>query len=136
MTNKSLNKILYVEDEPDIRTVACMALETIGGFTVLACTSGHEAIEAAPAFVPDLVLLDVMMPGIDGPATLEALRNLPVTAEVDMIFMTAKVQPHEVEHYRELGAVDVIAKPFDPMTLADQLQDIWNRQHEKPDITA
>ena len=136
MTNKPLNKILYVEDEPDIQTVACMALETIGGFTILACSSGHEAIEAAPAFVPDLILLDVMMPGMDGPATMEALRNLPVTASVDMVFMTAKVQSNEVERYRELGAVDVIAKPFDPMTLAAQIQAIWDRQHENTNAPA
>ena len=136
MTNKPLNKILYVEDEPDIQTVACMALETIGGFTVLVCSSGHEAIEAAPAFVPDLILLDVMMPGMDGPATMEALRKLPVTAGVDTVFMTAKVQSHEVERYRELGAVDVIAKPFNPMTLAAQIQAIWDRQHENTDTPA
>jgi len=136
MTNKPLNKILYVEDEPDIQTVACMALETIGGFTILACSSGHEAIEAAPAFVPDLILLDVMMPGMDGPATMAALRKLPVTAGVDTVFMTAKVQSHEVERYRELGAVDVIAKPFDPMTLAAQIQAIWDRQHENTDTPA
>jgi len=136
MENKPLHKILYVEDEPDIQTVARMALETIGGFTVQVCSSGYEAIEAAPAFVPDLILLDVMMPGIDGPATMEALRNLPVTADVDMIFMTAKVQSHEVERYRELGAVAVIAKPFDPMTLAAQIQAIWDRPHENPSLRA
>lgn len=133
MANRPLNRILYVEDEPDIQTVACMALETIGGFTLQACSSGHEAIEAAPAFMPDLILLDVMMPGMDGPATMEALRNLPVTAGVDVIFMTAKVQSHEVERYLELGALEVIAKPFDPMTLAAQVQAIWDRQHENPE---
>ncbi|MBT8121342.1 MAG: response regulator, partial [Gammaproteobacteria bacterium] len=73
MPNKPLNKILYVEDEPDIQTVTLMALETIGGFTVKACSSGQEAVDAAPAFEPDLVILDVMMPGMDGPATMEAL---------------------------------------------------------------
>ena len=136
MANTPLTRILYVEDEPDIQTVACMALETIGGFTVQACSSGQEAIDAAPAFSPDLILLDVMMPGMDGPATMEALRKLPVTADVDVIFMTAKVQSHEVEHYRELGAVEVIAKPFDPMTLAAQLQAIWDQQHENPGTPA
>jgi CheY-like chemotaxis protein len=136
MENKPLNKILYVEDEPDIQTVALMALETIGGFTVQACSSGQEAIEAAPAFAPDLVILDVMMPGIDGPATMEALRKLPATADVDIIFMTAKVQSHEVERYIEMGAVDVIAKPFDPMTLAAQVQAVWDRQQEDPDTPA
>lgn len=132
MANNTLNRILYVEDEPDIQTVALMALETIGGFTVQACSSGNEAIEAAQVFTPDLAILDVMMPGMDGPATLEALRKLPATANVDVIFMTAKVQPHEVERYREMGAVDVIAKPFDPMALAAQIQGIWDRQHGSP----
>jgi len=132
MPNKPLNKILYVEDEPDIQTVTLMALETIGGFTVKACSSGQEAIEAAPAFEPDLVILDVMMPGMDGPTTMEALRKLPVTADVAMIFMTAKVQSHEVERYRAMGAVDVVAKPFDPISLADQVRAIWEQQQTKP----
>lgn len=132
MPSKPLNKILYVEDEPDIQTVTLMALETIGGFTVKACSSGQEAIEAAPVFEPDLVILDVMMPGMDGPTTMEALRKLPVTADVAMIFMTAKVQSHEVERYRAMGAVDVVAKPFDPISLADQVRAIWERQQTKP----
>ena len=96
----------------------------------------EEAIEAAPAFAPDLVILDVMMPGMDGPDTMEALRKLPVTADVDMIFMTAKVQSHEVERYRGMGAVDVIAKPFDPMTLASQVQAVWDRQQAEPGTAA
>ena len=132
MSNKPLNKVLYVEDEPDIQTVALMALETIGEFTVKACSSGQEAVEAAPAFEPELVILDVMMPGMDGPATMEALRKLPVTADVPMIFMTAKVQSHEVERYRAMGAADVIAKPFDPITLADKVRAIWEQQQTKP----
>ena len=132
MSNKPLNKILYVEDEPDIQTVAIMALETIGGFTVNACSSGQEAVEAAPAFAPDLVILDVMMPGMDGPATMEALRKLPVTADVPIIFMTAKVQAHEVERYRAMGAVEVIAKPFDPISLAEEVRATWERRDTKP----
>jgi CheY-like chemotaxis protein len=136
MAHKPLTKILYVEDEPDIQTVALMALETIGGFTVQACSSGQEALDAAPGFEPDLVILDVMMPGMDGPATMQALRKLPAMADVDMIFMTAKVQSQEVARYLEMGAVDVIAKPFDPMTLADQVRAIWERQQQLPDTAA
>jgi CheY-like chemotaxis protein len=136
MAHKALTRILYVEDEPDIQTVALMALETIGGFTVRACSSGQEALEAAPEFEPDLIILDVMMPGMDGPATMQALRKLPVTAKVDMIFMTAKVQSREIERYLEMGALDVIAKPFDPMALATQVQAIWDRQQEEPDTAA
>lgn len=120
-----LNKILYVEDEPDIQAVASIALSDVGGFTLEICSSGKSALEKAVAFKPDLLLLDVMMPEMDGPATLEALRRLPETAQTPAIFMTAKVQTHEVEHFQSLGAIQVVAKPFDPMTLAQTLRDIW-----------
>lgn len=125
----TLNTILYVEDEPDIRTVAQLALETVGGFTLRVCGSGEEAVAAGPAFKPDLLLLDVMMPGMDGPTTLAALRKDASMKDTPVIFMTAKVQPSEIQHYRDLGALDVIAKPFDPMTLAEQVRSIWTRAH-------
>ncbi len=124
-----LTQVLYVEDEPDIQMVARLALESLGGFTVEICSSGDEALARAPAFKPQLILLDVMMPGMDGPTTLKKLRGLPQFADTPVVFMTAKVQPGEVAGYRELGALDVIAKPFDPMTLADQVKAIWQRHH-------
>lgn len=124
-----LTRILYVEDEPDIQTVARLALETLGGFTVQICSSGDEALQRAPGFQPQLILLDVMMPVMDGPSTLKMLRALPQFAGTPVVFMTAKVQPSEVAHYLGLGAVDVIAKPFDPMTLSTQVQAIWTRCH-------
>lgn len=124
-----LTRILYVEDEPDIQMVARLALEALGGFTVEICSSGDEALQRAPGFQPQLFLLDVMMPGMDGPSTLKMLRALPQFASTPIIFLTAKVQPGEVAGYRELGAVDVISKPFDPMTLANRVQDIWDRCH-------
>jgi two-component system, OmpR family, response regulator len=127
MNDKPLQRILLVEDDPDIQTVARMALEAVGGFRVLACSSGQEALEKLAEFPPDLVLLDVMMPGMDGPATLEALRHLPEAASIPVVFMTAKVQTQEVALYRELGAVDVIAKPFDPMSLPETVRSIWSR---------
>ncbi len=120
-----LNSILYVEDEPDIRMVAQMALQAVGGFTVTACASGQEALSAAPTANADLLLLDVMMPGMDGPSTLKALRELPATAKTPVIFMTAKVQAAEVAVYKALGAIEVIPKPFDPMELAAQIKQIW-----------
>ncbi len=120
-----LSRILYAEDEPDIRMVAQMALEAVGGFTVIACASGLEAVAAAPGAKADLLLLDVMMPGMDGPGTLQALRALPETANTPVIFMTAKVQASEVAHYKSLGAIEVIPKPFDPMELSAQIQRIW-----------
>ena len=123
----TLQRILYVEDEPDIQTVAKLALEMVGGFTVKVCSCGEEALREAVAFAPDLILLDVMMPGMDGPSTLKAMQALPELADVPVVFMTAKVQPAEVAYYKSLGARDVIAKPFDPMTLASQVQAIWAR---------
>jgi CheY-like chemotaxis protein len=126
--SKTLARILYVEDEPDIRMVAQMALEAVGGFNVITCPSGSEALAAAPTAAADLLLLDVMMPGMDGPSTLKALRALPATAGTPVIFMTAKVQAAEVAQYRELGAIDVIHKPFDPMELSAQISRIWALQ--------
>jgi CheY-like chemotaxis protein len=125
----TLQRILYVEDEPDIQAVAKLALEMVGGFTVKICSSGEEALREAAAFAPDMILLDVMMPGIDGPATLKGLREQPALATVPVAFMTAKVQPAEVSQYKSLGALDVIAKPFDPMTLAGRVTDIWNTRN-------
>lgn len=121
-------RILYVEDEPDIQAVATIALELIGGFTVKVCSSGEEAIREAAGFAPDFILLDVMMPGLDGPGTLQALRHMPDVANVPIAFMTAKVRPSEVAHYRSLGAIDVIPKPFDPMQLAAQVREMWGRR--------
>lgn len=125
----SLTRILYVEDEPDIRAVAKLALEMVGGYTVMLCSSGEEALREASAFAPDLILLDVMMPGLDGPATLKGLREQASLARVPAVFMTAKVQSAEVAHYKSLGALDVIPKPFDPMTLASQVKAIWETRN-------
>ena len=122
-----LNFVLYVEDDPDIQMVAQMALEVVGGLSLRACSSGREAIEAATACQPDLILLDVMMPDMDGPTTLAALRQLPAMAATPVIFMTAKVQAAEVAHYKTLGAIGVIAKPFDPMQLAQQVRQLWQQ---------
>lgn len=123
-----LTRILYVEDDQDIQAIAMMVLETISGFTLEPCSSGAEALQKAVAFKPDLVLLDVMMPGMDGPETLKGLRAFPELAATPVVFMTAKVQPQEVEDYLKLGAIGVIAKPFDPMTLAQEIRAIWSRQ--------
>ncbi len=115
-------KILYVEDDPDIQVIARIALEDIGGFDVRACQSGEEALAAITDFSPDLLLLDVMMPGMDGPTLLTHLRQTAHGATAPAIFMTARVQRTEVDQYIALGAKSVIAKPFDPLTLADQIR--------------
>ena len=123
-----LQRILYVEDEPDIQEIARLALEAVGGFTVKISSSGEEALRDAPLFSPDLILLDVMMPGIDGPTTLKRLREQEELVHIPVVFMTAKIQPQEIEEYKSIGAIDVIPKPFDPMMLADQLRLIWASQ--------
>ncbi|MGQ7959936.1 response regulator [Pseudomonas sp. SP16.1] len=124
-----LKRILHVEDDPSIRAVARVALEAVGGFEVLSCANGQEALDQVLGFAPDFILLDVMMPGMDGPQTLERLRELIDIDEVPVVFMTAKVQPGEVAQYRNLGARDVIIKPFDPMQLAAQVRQIWSQRH-------
>jgi two-component system, OmpR family, response regulator len=126
-----LQRILYVEDEPDIQQVAEVALEMVGGFTLNTCSSGEEAMKEALSFKPELFLLDVMMPGMDGPTTLKALRTQPGLADIPVIFMTAKVQPSEVVELKSLGALEVIAKPFDPMALANQIKQIWQQHYDR-----
>jgi two-component system OmpR family response regulator len=127
MPNSTLQKILYAEDEADIRSIAEIALEDIGGFTVKYCSSGQEVLEHAETFKPDLLLLDVMMPGMDGPTTLKKLREIPALAGVPAIFMTAKIQSKEIAEYKAMGVVNVISKPFDPMTLAQIIRDYWEK---------
>jgi CheY-like chemotaxis protein len=122
-----LTRVLLVDDEQDIRTVAQLSLSAVGGMTVECCGSGAEALVRIPQFKPDLVLLDVMMPGMDGPAILSRLRSDSATAHIPVVFVTARVQPQEVLTYRAIGALDVVAKPFDPMTLPQLLRDIWER---------
>jgi len=128
MSTESLKRILLVEDDADIQLLARMALADLGGFEVEVCSSGREALERLETFEPELVVLDVMMPGLDGPATLGELRQRPETAATPVIFMTAKAQPDEVAHYRRLGALGVIVKPFDPLTLSDTVLEIWERR--------
>jgi CheY-like chemotaxis protein len=128
MSERSLTNILYVEDDLDIQAVAQIALEVVGGLSLKTCSSGAEAINAIKeGFVPDLLLLDVMMPNMDGPTTLGELRKMATTAGTPVIFMTAKVQSSEQEYYLSLGAIGVIAKPFDPMTLAGQVRTLWDK---------
>lgn len=135
MPQEDINRILYVEDEPDIQAVAKLALEQVGRFTLEVCSSGQEAIDKAEDFYPQLILLDVMMPKMDGPATLRKLRDLRDFHDIPAIFMTARVQPNEIQEYIKMGAVDVIAKPFDPMTLSCQIREIWGRLEHYPPLS-
>jgi two-component system OmpR family response regulator len=111
-------RILHVDDEPDIREVVELSLGLDPGFVMRSCGSGKEALAVAAEWQPDFILLDVMMPVMDGPATLIQLRENVRTAGIPVIFMTARAQAREVDRFRSLGAVGVIPKPFDPMTLA------------------
>jgi CheY-like chemotaxis protein len=111
-------RILIIEDEEHIREVAQVSLEILGGWEVLMAGGGEEGIVLAVAEQPDVILLDVMMPGLDGPETLQRLRADPRTAAIPVVFLTAKAQAAERRQLAELGAAGVLAKPFDPTTLA------------------
>ncbi|MER8911965.1 response regulator [Mesorhizobium sp. M0854] len=115
-------RILYVDDENDIREIAQMSLELDLEFEVQSCPSGIEALTNAADWQPDLILLDVMMPDMDGPETLRRLADSPLTASIPVVFITARTQTHEVQRYLAMGAVGVIAKPFDPLALAGEVR--------------
>lgn len=122
-------RILHIEDDLSIQEIARVALEVLGGYRVLTCSSGAAGLAAVASFQPELILLDVMMPEMDGPETLRQLQQMPALADCPVVFMTAKIQPAEIDEYKRLGAADVIVKPFDPMALSDQLQRIWEAWH-------
>ena len=125
---KELKRILHAEDEPDIQAIVRLALERVGGFTVLSCQNGRVALDAMAEFRPDLLLLDGMMPEMDGPTLLKKLRAGGPFVDTPAIFLTAKVQAHEVEQYLAIGACAVLAKPFEPMQLAAQIREIWAKR--------
>ena len=125
--NDALKNILYAEDEDDIREIAKIALEDLGGFNVKYCKNGKEVLDAIHHFQPDLILLDVMMPELDGPSTLLEVRKIPNFKLIPVVFMTARVQTNELAQYKLMGAIDVIEKPFDPMLLSNNLNEIWNK---------
>ena len=120
-----LRRIMHVEDDPSIQTVARVALEAVGGFEVCTCSGGQEALDRFESFAPQLILLDVMMPTMDGPSTLRNLQQQFDLTKIPVVFMTAKLQTNEIESYKALGASDVVVKPFDPMKLSEQIQGIW-----------
>ena len=126
MSARGLHKILLVDDDADIRRVATICLERVGEWAVVGVGSGAAALAVAAVEAPDVVLLDVMMPGMDGPETLAVLRADPRTRSIPVIFMTARVLPEEVEAYLRLGARGVIQKPFDPMALPGLVQEMFD----------
>lgn len=115
-------RIIYVDDEPDIREIAALALEVDPDYDVMTCPSGQALLDAAPMWRPHLVLLDCVMPGIDGPETLTRLRQIEALVETPVAFVTARIQSHEVAKLFALGAAGVVPKPFDAMTLAETVR--------------
>jgi two-component system OmpR family response regulator len=125
MNDKPLRSVLYVDDEPDIREIVQLALSLSPDLDVHTCESGIKALETMPLLRPDLVLLDVMMPGLDGPATFARMREHEMLRTIPVVFVTAKALPQEVDRFLNVGALGVISKPFDPMVLAENVLAIW-----------
>ena len=124
---RDLKRILYVEDDEDIAEMAVMALEALGNFEVTHCSSGQAAISAYTKVSPQLVIMDVMMPEMDGLETIGRLKAIHGMSVAPFIYMTARAQQHEKTAYLETGALDVIVKPFDPMTLCEKIFTIWEQ---------
>ncbi len=120
-TLASVPRILIIDDEDDIREVASLAIETTAGWEVLTASGGQQGMEVAAREQPDAILMDVMMPGMDGPTTFKAMQENPATAGIPVILLTAKVQGVDQRRFAGLGVTAVLFKPFDPMTLADQM---------------
>jgi CheY-like chemotaxis protein len=122
------HKILIIDDEDDIREVAALSLESVAGWEVVTANSGAQGLARAVEHQPDAILLDVMMPGMDGPSTFRELRKNPATAKIPVLLLTAKVQSSDQRRFADLGVESVLFKPFDPMTLADQIAGVlgWN----------
>jgi len=126
----SLQRILHVDDEPDIREIVRMSLSMVGGFEVEQFASGMEFLENADNAQADMIILDVMMPGLDGEETFQKLREIEGFAKTPIVFMTARASDQDFKRLRDLGAADVLVKPFDPMTLPDQVREIWARTQQ------
>ena len=124
---EALKRILHIEDDESIRMITSVTLEAVGNLEVCSCDGGREGLAQFPVFKPQVVLLDVMMPELDGPGTLEELRKQFDLSDVMVMFMTAKVQQEELDHFRAIGGFDVIEKPFDPMALSGKIQECWEQ---------
>lgn len=126
----NLKKILYAEDDPDIQTITRMILET-NHYSVEVCDSGQEAIEKVHIFKPQLILLDVMMPHMDGITAFHELQKMENTKNTPIIFITAKVNKREIDHYLSIGSAGVICKPFDPNTLQEEIEVLYKKYQER-----
>lgn len=122
----TVRRILIIDDEDDIREVAQLCLETVGGWDVITAGSGREGLVTAETEQPDAILLDVMMPEMDGPTTFQKLQANPQTSHIPVLLLTAKVQAAEQRRFAELGVTAVLVKPFDPLMLANQVAQALN----------
>ncbi|MCH8538106.1 MAG: response regulator [Alkalimonas sp.] len=122
-----LTRVMHVEDDESIRMVAEMALVDVAGLELLSCDGGQSALEQVVDFAPELILLDVMMPKMDGLQTLAELRKLPTLTATPVVFMTAKIQQAEKQQYLDAGAIAVVEKPFEPMELGDKLRELYQQ---------
>jgi len=125
MPDRPLSKVCYVEDDQDIQRIVRLSLEKVGKMTVEVVSDPNSAVEAMKRFVPDLVLLDWMMPGMDGPTLFRKMRQIPELSALPVVFITAKASQSEMEELAALGAAGAISKPFSPKDLPDQLREIW-----------
>jgi two-component system, OmpR family, response regulator len=136
MSTRPCQSILYVDDDPDICEVVQATLRLVAGLDVHTAGSGEQAIDLAYELRPDLILMDVMMPGLDGPATLKRMRNSELIDKIPVVFLTAKVLPEEVARFLRLGAIGVIAKPFDPLKLGEEVLALWEGTRSSHEISA
>ena len=127
MPTKPLDRIFYAEDDEDIQRIVRMSLERIGKMTVMVEIDPLKAIAGIREFKPDLVMLDWMMPGMDGPGVLKAMRESPDTAAYPVVFITARATQKDHAELLALGAAGIVSKPFSPKDLPDQLRAIWER---------
>lgn len=116
-----MRRVLVIDDEEDIREVAALALETVAGWNVTTAPSGRDGILAAQREQPDAILMDVMMPGMDGPSTFREMQTIDRVSQIPVVLLTAKTQGVDRRRFAELGVAAVLLKPFDPLTLADEL---------------
>lgn len=128
---KPLKKILYIEDDEDIAVITIMSLQEFGDFDVNHCASGAEALEYLSQHKPELILMDVMMPKMDGVEVFNRMKLLPINRNTPVIFMTARAQTHEQKQYTDMGAIGVIVKPFDPETLCEIIRNLWDKANEQ-----
>jgi len=129
-----MQRILIIDDEDDIREVASLSLEATAGWKVLTASSGAQGIEMAIYHQPDAILMDVMMPGVDGPTTFHQMQQIPSIAHIPVLLLTAKVQGVDKRRFADLGVAAILFKPFDPLTLADQISEAlgWSAPPPRP----